>query len=149
MTPNFAIRLKLGVILVFAVPVLCRIAWLLVFNQFNPINGEYERALGNGFNLVRTNGSEVVICGLDHEIQGGNVQRYFSDKQMVTGFNTRIHGDESECTKDGYFVLNTTTGEYVDELSRPSWLERLKAAGVSEPELKEPPFGYWDSFWRL
>ncbi|MGD9682684.1 MAG: hypothetical protein AB7W16_15960 [Candidatus Obscuribacterales bacterium] len=149
MTPNFANRLKLGVILVFALPALGRIVWLLVFNQFNPINGEYEKALGNGFSLVRANGSEVVICGSDQEIQGGNVQRYFADEQMVTGFDKRLHGDESESAKDGYFVLNKSTGEYVDELSRASWRERLKRGGVSEPELKEPPSGYWDSFWSL
>lgn len=106
--------------------------------------GEYEVALPNGYELVRLGPNEIVIV-LPHIgiIISPTVREYVVLSDVVTGYAepppASVAGASEEAVAEGYFVIDTASGEKWVGLERAEWLERLREVGISgEPKLNEP-----------
>lgn len=151
------------------VVILSRFIWLVINNEFNPLNGEYIKKLGGNYRLMRMNGSEVVICH-GRNVITGNVQEIAISLPYVTGYTTVLTGDADPIARDraGFFVINTATAnaqnlqqilripgersstdELKEGLTKQQWSEELNHIGIPNIKLVKPPFGYSSTFWEL
>lgn len=89
-------------------------------------------ALPNGYQIIRDKNSEpMIIKKGGRKIIPGPVERYAVIRDVVVG----VVGSRD----NGYFVLNTRTGELGKDLSEADYTERLKALNIPpKPELSAP-----------
>ena len=118
--------------------------WLALVALFSvSACGDYEVNLPNGYSLVRTYASAVLISDLQHLIViHPNVENYKVLDGVVVGHVNTPDGlvpEDKELSKPGYFILNTKTHEAKQGLDKKVWLESLQALGITnEPSLSKP-----------
>lgn len=108
---------------------------------------DYSVDLPNGYRLVRLNSYEVAIVLPDNRMLiDPDVRRYAISGSVVAGFaevpKSLPQQPPPPRQQEGYFIVNTETGDVWDSLSQEAWLERLRLLGIeSELKLKRPsPF---------
>jgi hypothetical protein len=99
----------------------------------------YHTALCNGYNLVRMNGYEVVVANPRSDIvTRGTVTMFDVKSPYVTGYTSTEHMAPDTDPVDGYFVLDTTSGNISDGLSENAWRKRLSELRWEHPAIRKP-----------
>lgn len=88
--------------------------------------------LPNGYEIVRNKASQPVIVKGGRRQVAGPVGAYVVVRDVVMGV-------QSQSPPAGYFVLKTSTGEVSTGLTEADWKARLKAAGVEQVPILNPP----------
>lgn len=98
---------------------------------------EYEEPLGGQYEMVRTNGSEVVITRNKSII--GKVESLDRKPPYVTGYMTSINPPQNYAvTAVGYFIIDTAKDYYKTELTQDAWEAELKKLNWVKPNLHSP-----------
>jgi hypothetical protein len=96
---------------------------------------EFVVALPNGYQIKRGGKADepMIVKKRGGTIIPGPVARYTVIRDVVVGIV------EAPAPQQGYFVINTRTGEVARDLSESEYAERLKALNISHsPELSPP-----------
>lgn len=98
---------------------------------------DYEESLGAKYQIIRTNGSEVVIVRSNSVI--GRVESIDTKPPYVTGYMISIEPPASYAdTAIGYFVIDTAEDKCKTELSKDAWEAELKRLNWVKPNLHSP-----------
>lgn len=116
-------------------------------NGKRPFDDDYEKPLLGKCKLVRTNLYEVVITfphrwskGYVSEIRPkGNIKTFAIHKPYVAGYAETLDGDYDGKKHQGFFIVNSETGEYFDGLTKEKWQAKLNQLNWSNPKLSSPP----------
>ena len=106
--------------------------------------GDYAVTLPGQYQLIRANGNEIYISNPEPNgeiILGPSIEGYAVSGRFVIGYIKRGNWPVEFQPKmvDGYFVLDTTSGNIKQKLSIAAWRKELKALGVDNtPALKTP-----------
>ena len=114
--------------------------------------GDFERPLPGGYSLVRMNADEIIIVKRVEPsgikiVVGPKIKGYKVSEGVVIGDVVIPDWSalKSESTP-GYFVLDTSTGEVQQGLTRDEWLGILKSKGIQgDIHLARP--SSWDWLW--
>jgi len=89
--------------------------------------------LPNGYEIVRNKASQPIVVkrGGGRQV-AGPVGAYVVVRDVVLGV-------QQASPPSGYFLLKTASGEVATGLSEADWKARLKAAGVEQVPLLNPP----------
>ena len=97
-----------------------------------------EIAVCNGYSLVRMNGSEFVIASPAHDIlTNGTVVRYAVSSPYITGYTSKNGFPKETNPVEGYFFINTATGQHVNGMSDSQWNKQLSDVGWKAPQWTE------------
>lgn len=98
--------------------------------------------LPNKYHLVMTSGSEAVVCtpGPGNEVVlGPNIKSYAIYGRFVVGYEKReAYPDAKLSFREGYFILNTSSGNIQNGLRFEDWQKHLQTVGINSPDLKKP-----------
>lgn len=107
---------------------------------------DYEGKLPNGYELVKTNSSEIVVTSRRSVVFAGDINQMGVRENLVFGKidelppeikRNRLNDDSDG--PPGYFILDTRTGSFQLGLAKGEWLSRLEKLGISgEPALRGP-----------
>lgn len=98
---------------------------------------EYAEPLGGNYEMVRTNGSEVVITRNKSII--GRVESLDRKPPYVTGYMISINPPPNHAdTAVGYFIIDTAGDNCKTGLTKDSWEAELKKLNWVKPILHSP-----------
>lgn len=103
--------------------------------------GDYAIQLPGKYQLTRVHGAAVVINHPDRGvIIDANVDGYALMGKLIVGHvSLAEHAPERELSRPGYFIVDTSTDHVEQGLDKNSWLNVLRAAGITqEPKLAKP-----------
>ncbi len=112
---------------------------------------DFVIALPNGYDMVHgKKGEPTIVKRKGRVVVPGPIARYVVLHDVVTGqvqaattapagAPAKPAGDTAADSKQGYFVLNTQTGEVAMNLSEADWNARLKALSLPESPGLSPP----------
>ncbi len=138
--------LLLGLLLVGVV-----ICLLCIFRikSFGGIGPSYSLALQNDYVLWVSNSHSKAIAKAGTIVVKPNITKMNTKGSIVFGIvyeeGNLEKGVYKEETLKGYFILDTKTGDLIENLKKDDWLNRLKVYGVTE----EPKLIHPSSFFNL
>jgi hypothetical protein len=100
---------------------------------------DYNVKLPNGYELIRTNADTVII----YVPKGGfvippKITALNKHQDLVFGKAERSDASDIPCV-EGFFFLNTKTGEKHVGMDKAAWLELLRKHGIEKgPTLRKP-----------
>ncbi len=98
---------------------------------------EYAESLGGKYEIIRTNGSEVVITRSNSVI--GRVESLDTKPPYITGYMISINPPAKQLeTAIGYFVIDTAKDQCKTELTKDAWVAELKRIHWVKPNLHSP-----------
>lgn len=107
---------------------------------------DFAVVLPNGYQIVRGNADEMqIVKNYGRVVVPGPIATYVVSRGVVTGLvqpseaAPQKAASRSGEAKQGYFVLDTRTGEAAVGLSEADWNARLKALGLPPSPYMTPP----------
>ena len=99
----------------------------------------YHTALCNGYDLVRMNGYEVVVANSRNDVvTQGTVMMFDVKSPYITGYTSSEHMASDTDPLDGYFVLDTISGNISNGLSENAWRKKLSELRWEHPAMRKP-----------
>jgi hypothetical protein len=99
----------------------------------------HHTALCNGYKLLRMNGYEVVVANPKNDIvTRGTVTIFDVKSPYITGYTSSEHMAPDTDPVDGYFMLDTASGNVSDGLTETAWRQKLTEFHWEHPVMRRP-----------
>jgi hypothetical protein len=99
----------------------------------------YHTTLCAEYRLVRMNAYEVVIADpRNHIVTSGTVVSFAVKQPYITGYTSAENMAPDTEPVEGYFLIDTRTGERYEGLHETNWKGKLTTIGWTNPKLRKP-----------